>query len=180
MAELETWENRGNGNIWVWKADRFGTMKDELVKAGGKFTITTDERLHNQERAANVDQDIFRNGTLGPVKLIKGSEDEKELASNPNLIAESEMAELFSLHHTKFDERLASITNETVLRRLQGLAEDEETGATLRQVRKIEERIVDLSNVARPEDTTGARVGGERVGAGPSDPGDRPSKAHTP
>lgn len=182
MAEkpqVETWKNNGNGNIWVWKTDRFGNMKDELVKSGQKFTITTDERLHNSERASSPDLDIFRNGSLAPVKLIEGSEDEAELASNPNLIAESEMAGLFKLKAKGFDERLGSITNETVLRRLKAIAEDEETGATLAQVRKVEARLEEILHPEGPEDTTGPRVGGQRVGAGPTADAARPTRPVT-
>lgn len=180
QPQVETWKNNGNGNVWVWKIDRLGNLKDEVVKSGQKFTITTDERLLNSERASGPDMDIFRNGALAPVRLIEGSEDARELAENPNLIAESEMAGLFKLKVKDFEDRLTSITNETVLRRLKAIAEDEETGATLKQVRKIEERLEDIVHPVAPEDTTGPRVGGQRAGAGPRDTGERTSKAVTP
>lgn len=168
----EIWTNQGNGSVWVWKTDRFGRMKDEIVKSGGKFNITSADRQSNQERAATPGQDLFQNGTLAPVRLLDTADDVKEIASNPNLISESEMVGLFALHHTKFDARLAEIENATVLKRIKALAENEETGATLRQVRRIEDRLDEVTNVYQPEDTTGARVGGERH--------DGVHRAHTP
>lgn len=181
MSEVEeateTWRNQSNGSVWVWKTDRFGRMKDETVKSGGKFNITPLDRQNNQERAASPGQDLFSNGTLAPVKLLDTADDVREIAENPNLITESGMVKLFSLHHTKFDARLAEIENATVLKRIKALAENEETGATLRQVRRIEDRLDEVTNVYKPEDTTGARVGGERH---ESVDGGGVRRAHTP
>lgn len=168
----EIWKNQSNGSIWVWKTDRFGRMKDESVKSGGKFNITSMDRQYNQERAATPGQDLFSNGTLAPVRLLDTADDVREIAENPNLISESDMKKLFTLHHTKFDARLAEIENATVLERIKALAEDEEIGATLRQVRQIEERLDEVTGAYKPEDTTGPRVGGERQGG--------VQRAHTP
>jgi len=184
-SNTETWRNQGNGSVWVWIADRFGHYKDQTVRAGGKIQITPDDRRYNQERAADDSLDIFSNGTLVPVRLIEGSEDAREIAANPNLISESDMVVLFSLEPGEFDKKLADITNPVVLQKLVAMSEDEEVDASLRQAKRIAARLTEVTDKAKreePEDTTGARVGGERVGTKKSgkNAGDGSSSAVTP
>lgn len=143
--KLETWQSGVKGIVAVKKFDRRGELKDEVIRAGQKFTITTEERIFNQDRAANPDLDDFRNGRLIPVRLLDGTEDAKEIASNPNLIGEGEMADLLKGHFKTLESKLKSISNTVALQRF--LAVAEQNDATIKQVAAIRERIEEVNPV---------------------------------
>lgn len=166
--EVEIWQNSTRGRIGVKKFDARGELRSELVRAGGKVTLTPQERQINQERAATADLDVFQNGFLTPVKLIDGTEEAREIASNPNLLGESDLRELFSVRNYKsFAKKIGEISNTMTLQRLLALADDEDLNATVKQVQVIEDRLDEVgggSVVEEPEDTVGARVGVAAVG----------------
>jgi hypothetical protein len=143
--KFEVWRNSIAGSVGVKKTDRRGELVTETVRGGEKFQISTDDRLLNSEWAANDDLDVFKNGMLTPVRILDGTEDAKEIASNPNLITESDMAALFSAHWKTFEAKLGLITNLTTLQRLLSVAEAEDTDATVRQVQSIKSRIDELN-----------------------------------
>jgi hypothetical protein len=157
--DVEMWENHSNGKVWVWKIDqRTGGMRDEIVASGMKFSIKNDDRVMNQEMAASEEMDIFKNGTLMPVRLID-QEEAKELASNPNFISESEMRDLFTGHWKTFETKVASITNAGVLERM--LAISGEVDAKVRQVEVLKARLHELNPIPVVErETVREPVGG--------------------
>lgn len=126
--ELETWKNPTAGKIWISRLDENGRLRDtEIYGPGRTFHITREERVWNQEQAYSPEADMFGNGTLIPVHIID-AEDARELASNPNLMSETEMGALLS-RETKveaFVERLEQVTNPTTLQRLVEKAREED------------------------------------------------------
>lgn len=165
--EVETWENASRGIVWVKKLDRMGNLKDEVIRAGMKVVLSTEERMFNQDSAATEDLDVFKNGRLIPVRLIETAEDAKEIAANPNLISESEMRGLFKAHHKTFEAKVNSITNVVALERMSAMAEEE--NASLRQVNLLQARMSDLAakttNVPVVERSS-SPLGGDRFDAG--------------
>lgn len=143
--QYEIWRNAIKGFIGVKKTDRRGEMKDEVIRGGEKFQITTEDRQLNSELAAGDDLDVFKNGMLMPVKILDGAEDAKEIASNPNLITESDMAALFAAHWKTFEAKIGQISNPSTLNRLLAMAE--ESDATVRQVNALKERVQALQPV---------------------------------
>lgn len=145
MDGLETWENASPGKVWVWKGDaRTGALKDEVIASGQKLMIKNEDRIMNQDMAAQDDLDIFKNGTMMPVRLVDADE-QKELASNPNFISESEMKDLFSGHWKTFETKIASITNAGVLQRMLDISSD--VDAKVRQVEVLKARLTELNPV---------------------------------
>jgi hypothetical protein len=152
--KYEIWRNAIAGTVGIKKTDRRGELGTEVIRAGEKFQISTEDRLLNSDWAATEDLDVFKNGMLTPVKLLDGTEDAQEIASNPNLITESDMAALFSAHWKTFEQKLGQITNVTTLQRLLSMAEAEDTDATVRQVQSIRNRIAEVNPVQVVEHET--------------------------
>lgn len=157
MAEIdqpnrETWRSNIAGYVVVRKYDRRGDPFDEQIAGGSKFQISPEERLYNQDLAASADLDPFRNGMLHPVRLLDGTEDKAEIASNPNLLSESDMESLFAAHPKTFQAKINSISNNTTLDRLLKVAS--EVDATLKQVAVIQARKAELSPVQLVERET--------------------------
>lgn len=144
MAAKETWENATDGYIVVATLDRKGDKSHEIVPAGRTVAIAYEDRVMNQDMAADETLDVFKNGSMVPVRLLDTSEDKAEIADNPNLKTEGDLREMFNLHWKQFDTEVASIGNKTTLLRLKQLAQDDDTGATVRQVNAIEGRLHEL------------------------------------
>lgn len=163
MATNETWKNATRGKVVVLKYDLRGNLIHELVHGNGTFTLSREERLLNMDRAANDGLDVFKNGTLVPVRLIDGTEDAAEIASNPNLLTEDDMRGLFKAHWKTFEAKVQSISNPLTLSRLLALAEDEDTGATIKQQKTVKARLEEVQPAAFVERKTlaGPRIGGE-------------------
>lgn len=151
-AGKETWKNATLGRVAVAKIDRRGDIDHELVSGGGKILLTTDERIMNQEMAANDELDVFKNGTMVPVRLLDTTEDAAEIASNPNLKSEEDLRNMFKLQWKKFETECATLSNLTTLLRLKEIAQ--EGDATVRQVNVIEARIAEVDPNAVVVDTT--------------------------
>lgn len=151
-SEYETWRSSIPGTIVVKKYDRRGDVVEEVILGNRSFQITPDERLFNQDLAASPEQDPFRNGMMQPVRLLDGTEDKAEIASNPNLLSESDMELLFKAHFKTFESRIKQITNLTTLNRLREVATD--VDATLKQVAVIDNRLKDTQSVTVNTRTT--------------------------
>jgi hypothetical protein len=95
----------------------------------------------NQDMAADRDLDAFQNGTLIPVRLID-PEEQKEIASNPNYIGETEMQELFAGHWKTFETKVSQITSSTTIKRMLDVAT--EVDAKVRQVEALKARMQEL------------------------------------
>lgn len=145
MPDKETWENSTRSQIWVLTSDTRGEPRSELVRPGQKVQVTVAERLLNSDRAYDSAVDVFRNGSLVPVRLIDSAEDYEEHANNPNNMSESDMVALFKLSAAQFKKRLQEISNPAALDRIVALSEDDATKATLSQVKAARARFNDVS-----------------------------------
>lgn len=145
MSEYESWKNATNGLLFIRKYNNRGDLGHEAVHARKTFHVTPQERRINQEMAAVPSQDFFSNGMLTPVRLIDTEEDAKEIASNPNLMSESDMKGLFKAQWKTFDARIDSITNETTLKRLLEMSQDNEVGASVRQADAVQARLREVA-----------------------------------
>jgi hypothetical protein len=88
---------------------------------------------------------MFQNGLLSPVKLIEGTEDVAQFASNPNHISEDEMVDLLNGKPLKaYQDRIAQMTNAVTINRMLELAESEDTNATVKHVQALEARRKEL------------------------------------
>lgn len=159
----ETWKNGVKGTIGVLKFDRRGELTQVMIRSGQSVTLSTNERKINQERAALPKYDNFSNGAMVPVLLFDDVDDAAEIASNPNLMGEEDMKDLFSAHWKVFDEKIASIGNRGTLLRLIQVGQGEE-GATARQMKALEDRLEAVTpQMLGPRD--------DRIGADAGTPG---------
>lgn len=140
----ETWKNATQGRIFLKKYNQKGEMAAEMIPGGKVFQISPNERRINAELAATPDLDFFQNGQLTPVRLIETEEDAKEIASNPNLMAESDMVDLFKGHWKTFEARVGEISNLTTLRRLLEIAQSDQVDAKVRQVEAVKQKIEEI------------------------------------
>ena len=150
MAEVksgfkkETWKNASKGKRHVLKYDPKGNLTHEIVKPGGNVQLTTEEREINTDKAANDKLCIFKNGSMVPVILLDDN-DLAEWSNSPNHMSDSDLKALFELQWKAFDQKIEEISNEYALARLLELAETEDV--TVRQHKKIKERMQDISDV---------------------------------
>lgn len=122
VEDLETWENVTASRFIIKKFGAKGDLIDEMIGAKRKFHVTTQERQINMEIAANDELDPFSNGCMAPVRLLDTTDDAEQIASNPNLLSESEMATLLKGNVKNLQERVAAINNPALLERLQEMA----------------------------------------------------------
>lgn len=166
-VKVETWENVGKGRVQVMKHDKRGGIRYELIRGGQKFTLTSEERQMNMDRAANDDLDVFKNGFLTPVRLLDDAEDYIEIASNPNLIGESDLRDMFGLQWKAFEAKVNDISNVLTLSRLAELAGEDGINVSVKQMQVINDRIAEVSPVSVSEATVEqiGHIRGERESA---------------
>ena len=140
----ETWRNSTKGKRHVLKYGPRGDLETEIVRSGGTVQLTPEEREINMDKAANDKLCIFRNGSLTPVRILD-DELQAEFAANPNNLGDSEATKLFTAHWKTFDARLDEIDNMLTLERLLDIAEDPESGATVRQHTAIKARLEEVT-----------------------------------
>ncbi len=188
IVEIETWRNPGAGRVVLRKMDHRGELnKEEMIRPGQTFTITPVEREANQNMAHSPELDMFRNGTLAPVRLIEGSDIAREAAVNPNLLSEGDMRSMVGVRGKgparaeiaeAFAERLDSISNSTTLRRLLTMAQEED--APYSRVLAIQERLAAVEGPgyepagADDDPVASAPPGGDRTRSAAAGPGSRP------
>lgn len=139
----ETWRNATAGYVVVAKINRKGDLDHEIIPGGKSVILSYDERMLNSEGAALESLDVFKNGTMVPVRFADDSEDIAEIQSNPNLKSEDELRALFKLQWKKFESEVATISNVTTLNRMKEIAG--EGDATVRQVNVIESRMGEIA-----------------------------------
>jgi hypothetical protein len=101
--------------------------------------LKRDDRLYYQRQTASDGLDIFQNGAMVPIRLID-EEDQKEFASNPNLLSEAELIDLFKLQWKRFEGKLNEITNIYALERMREYAESADD-VTVKKATLVEQRI---------------------------------------
>ncbi len=96
----------------------------------------------NSELASSPKVDPFRNGQFAPVRLLDSTEDAEEIASNPNLLGESDIVDLVRGKVEPLRARLAEIDQSVVVERMLEVASKED--ARMHTVKAIETRLVEL------------------------------------
>lgn len=141
--DLETWENITDSRYVLKKINARGELASEMIGSRRTFHLTTQERHINSEMTASERLDPFRNGMFAPVRLLDGTEDADEIASNPNLMGEEEMAKLASGKVDALRKRIGEVDNPIVLKRLLEVAETEDSRVTT--LKAIRERIEEVA-----------------------------------
>lgn len=153
QPDLETWKNVTAGTVALKRLDHRGDFtKEEILTAGKATHITSAERRMNSEQAANEELDFFRNGILSPIRLIDGSEDAREIASNPNMLSESDMHALLKAPMRTFESRASELNRTAVLERLLAMAHEDD--ATIKKVEFLKARLQAVNPSGFTENTT--------------------------
>lgn len=156
--EGEIWRNPGPHTVWIQRFGPVGNQIDEVVYPGRTVVVTPTERSLNVEMSYDPMASVFNNGMLQPVQLIEGDEETaREIAENPNLMGETEMAELIAGHGNALRKRLESVSSMPLLQRMLTLAE--KSDVSLSKMKAIQERIDSLSPKTNEVENLG-RVGG--------------------
>lgn len=145
--DFEVWRSTIRGKIYIKRFDRKGELINEVILPGKVAHISPDERRINQEMAAEPTLDPFMNGFLVPVRLVDGREDNEELQSNPNSIADDKIRALLndrrSLKNLK--DTLATIENPMTVQRFLSIAHEDDVDATVKQIAAIQARLAEIS-----------------------------------
>jgi hypothetical protein len=112
---LEIWRNTTAGRVGLIRLGDYGRERRERIEGGRQFTITPGERRMNQNRANRPSMDVFTNGVLLPVVLLPDEPDTATLLRNPNIVTEPDMAGILKLKGESFLDRIATITNVSVV-----------------------------------------------------------------
>lgn len=121
----ETWENVSRGVVGYLESDPKGPPRGKLVRGGARFTISTEDRIMNQDLAMN-DGGVFQNGRLQPVRLIDTAEDYEEIAANPNFMSESDITDLLKRPIKEVRARLDEVTSVTTVNLIAEIARADE------------------------------------------------------
>lgn len=143
--EFEVWENATQSNLVIRKRGEYGVEQEERVTGRKRLEITARDRRMNEDRIANPRNNPFRNGTLVPLVLTAESHDAEELVNNPNLMTEEEMKALVGAPDKRFNERLKTIDNATVLQRLLAVAGEQDV--RLSRYAAIEAHLDDVKEI---------------------------------
>lgn len=144
----EEWKNITRSRIGYLTLDKHDDPVRRQVAGGKLLEVTPRERMYNSDRAATPELDIFNNGWLIPVRLLEDDELSKEVASNPNLLSESDLRAFFDLHWKSFEKKVNDIDSLLILKRLESLSENDDTiNITVKQANIISDRIAELSEV---------------------------------
>lgn len=139
VDELETWRNISRSRHVLKKFGAKGDLIDEMIAGKKQFHVSTRERHINTEMAAEDKLDPFTNGMFVPVTLLDSTEDAEQIASNPNVLSESEMVDLVKGAAPKLKARLEEIINPIVVERLREVAADADVQAS--KMTAIEARL---------------------------------------
>lgn len=165
---VESWEIACAGSVSLWVYDRReDSYKKQVVSAhSGSRTLhlTRDDRKYNQELIPDENRhlDPFVNGEL---RLLGSSVDRDENLDVRNHFSNDELTAMFEVRDPDlFAEALEDITSEVILRRLQGLADD---NATVTQAEILRELIQARYPIGGTQSTVREMIeAGDRIGAG--------------
>lgn len=166
--ETERWENATKGRVVIRKFDARGNLGHEMVNAGRSINLTPQERKTNQEMAATEELDVFSNGTMQPLRLLEGTEEAKEIASNPNHLSDSDVKVLVKGHHKTLEKRLVDISNPSALQRMLEVARVEDCSVST--VQKIQDRLMEVAPSLVQEVTPVGTSGDDKIGLRPVTP----------
>lgn len=149
-VDLEVWKNNTPGRVVLQKIAMGGGQIFVTVNGYAKIQLTRQERLLNEQLAFDKKEDVFSNSTLSAVQIYDTAK-EAELASDPNVLSESDMVSIVKERKpTVFAGNLEGITSLVTLNRLLEIANEEEV--SVKKVNQIEERITAVKPVFRTYD----------------------------
>jgi hypothetical protein len=134
---IETWSNTSPSLVHLIKIGEYGKRETELVYGGRLFSLTPQERRLNQSSCFDAKNDPFTNGTFKPIALVEDEPDTERLRSNPNVLDDDGVTEIFALTGEAFSQRLIAITNPTAVNRLIEAAKQPTTGASVGQLETL-------------------------------------------
>lgn len=148
--DLESWRNVSAGLLVFKKFDRLtGRNVEEPVVAGRTFHVTPEERRRYESECASDALNPFANGILEAVHLLDTEEDAKEIASNPNQLADSDIDALFTGHWKTFEKKLAEISSPFTLNRM--IERAGSVDATVKQIAMLEARMREVNPEPGPD-----------------------------
>lgn len=147
MTEKEAWQNTSRGSVYVKKYGARGEETTVRVLGGQVVTLSPEERRLTTMAIPpkNKHLNVFENGVLVPLQLVDSAEDYEEIASNPNLLGDSDIREALRQKTPTLKKTLAEISNVNLVRRFQELAAEEEDKMTMPKIRAIEARLEELT-----------------------------------
>lgn len=147
MTEKEAWQNTSRGSVYVKKYGARGEETTVRVLGGQVVTLSPEERRLTTMAIPpkNKHLNVFENGVLVPLQLVDSAEDYEEIASNPNLLGDSDIREALREKTPTLKKTLAEISNVNLVRRFQELAAEEEDKMTMPKIRAIEARLEELT-----------------------------------
>lgn len=147
MTEKEAWQNTSRGSVYVKKYGARGEETTVRVLGGQVVTLSPEERKLTTMAIPpkNKHLNVFENGVLVPLQLVDSAEDYEEIASNPNLLGDSDIREALREKTPTLKKILAEISNVNLVRRFQELAAEEEDKMTMPKIRAIEARLEELT-----------------------------------
>jgi hypothetical protein len=158
-SDLEAWENVSRSRYALQRINSRGDITTDLIGGQRTFHLSPEERYMNSELASSPKVDPFKNGRFAPVRLLETTEDAEEIASNPNLMGESEIKALVTGKVEPLRARLSQIEQPVVVERMLQVAEAED--ARMTSVKAIEDRLAQLS----PQTHVEVQVAGDRSAA---------------
>lgn len=134
---VETWENVASQQNAIWKLDRRGDERQEVVAGRRTFMLTTQDRIITQDKILERKDDPFLNGSFRPIIVP----DNITVETNPNAVSDDEIMKMFSVGDVAWEGILETIDSVGTLRRMLDLA-DEAEALTLKRYRQVEARLV--------------------------------------
>lgn len=135
----EAWQNVSRSRFVLKKLNSRGEIVEQMIAGRQTFHLSPEERVLNMELAASAAADPFSNGMFAPIRLVDGTEDLEEIASNPNLIGESDMAALVKGKIDALRTRLEGIQNPIVVNRMLEVAYEQDS--TVGKIDAIKQRL---------------------------------------
>lgn len=162
--EQETWKSVAPVRFGIMKFDRLGAPVRTSVKPGDTISVSTDERLYNQARAANHQRgsvtDPFTNGHLKPLTLVDTAEDYAEISDNPNHMDDDDIKAMLKVKVADFKKRVDEIENPALLQRIKQIADENPDLVTVGKLRHLDDKLEPILHPhAEAMDDEAGRIG---------------------
>lgn len=144
-AVEELWLNKSKVIVTLAKYDHKGDITGESVEPEMPIHITNRDRAVNEDRTRDPNMNPFRNGTLEPIRIGDETSDFKDVAGlSSNWLSEDELLTMLSGNKNTFKKRIAEMDSEPILYRILDLAKNDDNGASLAQIRAIQDRLEEV------------------------------------
>lgn len=141
---IETWENVAQGTNYIITENRRGDeTQSPITGHGRKFRLSTYERMLTEEKALDVRNNPFKNGSFRPVIVPQGI----DVQSNPNAMSDDDIRRLFASSDVAWEEYMLVIDSPATLARMISMAE--ESDLSLKRYRRLEEMHEQFTQVGK-------------------------------